>query len=83
MKGQLSLTVPTKHINTRGMTRAQRQAWMTLRALGEPVTVGEFARWTGYYNWPRGAIQRMLRRGLIIRVGRGTYKAYTPGERKR
>lgn len=77
---QLSLTRPTKRVRTHRLTERQRTLLTILRWTMRGVAIDSFP--TGYRN-PRAACDRLVRRGLVRKLGPGIYVARRVGERSK
>lgn len=79
MKGQLRISRPAQRMPTmRRLSRRQRELLVWLRT--GPQTTATVARLFGYAD-AGAACQRLVKRGLVRRVRRGTYAAVVLRER--
>jgi len=53
-----------------------RKVYERIKNAGKPISIAEIRKTTDVnYNTIRGAVQRLLKMGLIRRVSRGVYEA--------
>lgn len=78
---QLRLTRPEKRARTKYLTQRQQSLLALLRFYEGPVDVALIGRLMKYRD-PRGACERLVRRGLAVKVEAGWYRARALRERK-
>lgn len=78
---QLRLTRPVRQSRVKYLTKRQRELLAILRWGSEPVHVDLIARQMGY-AYPRAACDRLVRRGLAVKVSSGLYRARVLSERR-